>query len=227
MNDFIDWFLGAVSSIDPVARTLIASLGIMLETSFLVGLVIPGDTIVLIASTAIQSTTEYFAMVGMVIVGSLLGETIGFFIGRRFGPQIRGSWLGRKLGVKRWQAADNYLDRRGGIAVFLSRFLPVLHSIIPLTVGMSKMRYRQFIAWTAAACVIWTFTYVTIAAVLREKYIQFSEKFDWAGWVFIGLIVAFVFVAWVVKKRIARTQAKFMDVPGDGDPTTIEDPLGS
>ncbi|MBK5237988.1 MAG: DedA family protein [Actinomycetales bacterium] len=225
MNDFINWFLGGVSSIDPVARTLIASLGIMLETSFLVGLVIPGDTIVLIASAAIKTPGEYYAMVGMVIFSSLIGETIGFFIGRRFGLQIRGSWLGRKLGVERWRAADNYLDRRGGIAVFLSRFLPVLHSVIPLTVGMSKMRYRQFISWTAAACIIWTVAYVTLAAVLRERYVQLSEKFDWAGWAFIGIVIGFVFVMWVIKKRIARTQAKFMDAPGDGDPNTIDDPL--
>jgi len=225
MNDFINWFLSGVSSIDPVARTLIAALGIMLETSFLVGLVIPGDTIVLIASTAIKTPGEYYAMVGMIIFGSLVGESIGFFIGRRFGLQIRGSWLGRKLGVERWRAADNYLDRRGGIAVFLSRFLPVLHSVIPLTVGMSKMRYRQFIAWTAAACIIWTVAYVTLAAVLRERYVQLSEKFDWAGWAFIGIVIGFVFVMWVIKKRIARTQAKFMDAPGDGDPNTIDDPL--
>lgn len=225
MNELITSFLDAVSSVDPVSRTLLASLGILLETSFLIGLVIPGDTIVLIASSAITTTGQYFAMIGMVFLGSMIGETIGFFIGRRFGPQIRSSWLGRKLGVKRWEAADNYVDRRGGIAVFLSRFLPVLHSIIPLTVGMSKMRYRQFIAWTAAACVIWTGVYVTLAAVLGERYTEFSERFDWAGWVFIAIVVGFIFVMWVIKKRIASSQAAFMDAPGDGNPNTIDDPL--
>lgn len=225
MNELITSFLDAVSSVDPVSRTLLASLGIMLETSFLIGLVVPGDTIVLIASSAITTTGQYFAMVVMVILGSLIGESIGFYIGRRFGPQIRASWLGRKLGVKRWEAADNYVDRRGGIAVFLSRFLPVLHSIIPLTVGMSKMRYRQFIAWTAAACVIWAVAYVTLAAVLRDRYAEFSERFDWAGWVFIAIIIGFIFVMWVIKKRIAHSQSKFMDAPGDGNANTIDDPL--
>jgi len=225
VNELINWFLGAVSDIDPVTRTLLASLGIMLETSFLLGLVVPGDTIVLIASSAITTMGQYFAMVGMVILGSLIGESIGFFLGRRFGPQIRGSWLGRKLGVERWRAADNYVDRRGGIAVFLSRFLPVLHSVIPLTVGMSKMRYRQFIAWTAAACVIWAFAYVTIASVLGERYAEFSQRFDWAGWAFIGIIIVFVFVMWIIKKQIARSQAKFMEAPGDGNPNTIDNPL--
>lgn len=50
MDDLLIWLLDTVQSIDPVARTLIAGLAVMLETSILIGLVVPGDTIVIIAS---------------------------------------------------------------------------------------------------------------------------------------------------------------------------------
>jgi membrane protein DedA with SNARE-associated domain len=170
---------------------------------------------------------EYIFMIVMVIVGSLTGETIGFFVGKYFGPKIRTSWLGRKLGPHRWQQAENYIDRRGGIAVFLSRFLPVLHSLIPLTVGMTKMKYRTFIAWTTAACVMWTFVYVTLAAVLKDQYEAFAAKYEWAGFLFIGIVVAFIIAVSLIKKRVEKTQEQYMDEPGDHDPTTIENPLGS
>ncbi|MDH6422424.1 DedA family protein [Aurantimicrobium minutum] len=227
MNEIINDILAAVASVDPVTRTLLASLFIMLETSFLVGLVIPGDTVVLISSTAITNLQEYIFMVVMVIVGSLTGETIGFFVGKYFGPKIRTSWLGRKLGPHRWEQAENYIDRRGGIAVFLSRFLPILHSLIPLTVGMTKMKYRTFIAWTSAACVIWTFVYVTLAAVLKDQYEAFAAKYDWAGFLFLGIVVAFVIAVSLIKKRVEKTQEKYMEEPGDHDPGTVENPLGS
>ena len=227
MNEIINNILSAVASVDPVTRTLLSSLFIMLETSFLVGLVIPGDTVVLISSTAITNLQEYVFMVVMVIVGSLTGETIGFFVGKFFGPKIRTSWLGRKLGPHRWQQAENYIDRRGGIAVFLSRFLPILHSLIPLTVGMTKMKYRTFIAWTAAACVIWTFVYVTLAAVLKDQYEAFAAKYEWAGFLFIGIVVAFIVAVSLIKKRVEKTQEKYMDEPGDHDSRTVENPLGS
>ena len=227
MNEIINNILATVASVDPVTRTLISALFIMLETSFLVGLVIPGDTVVLISSTAITNLQEYVFMVVMVIVGSLTGETIGFFVGKFFGPKIRTSWLGRKLGPHRWQQAENYIDRRGGIAVFLSRFLPILHSLIPLTVGMTKMKYRTFIAWTAAACVIWTFVYVTLAAVLKDQYEAFAAKYEWAGFLFIGVVVAFIVVVSLIKKRVEKTQEKYMDEPGDHDSRTVENPLGS
>lgn len=227
MNEIINNILSAVASVDPVTRTLLSSLFIMLETSFLVGLVIPGDTVVLISSTAITNLQEYIFMIVMVIVGSLTGETIGFFVGKYFGPHIRRSWLGRKLGPHRWEQAENYIDRRGGIAVFLSRFLPILHSLIPLTVGMTKMKYRTFIAWTSAACVIWTFVYVTLAAVLKDQYEAFAAKYDWAGFLFLGIVVAIVIAVSLIKKRVEKTQEKYMDEPGDHDPGTVENPLGS
>lgn len=227
MNEILNNILSAVASVDPVTRTLLASLLILLETSFLVGLVIPGDTVVLISSTAITNLQEYVFMIVMVIVGSLTGETIGFFVGKYFGPKIRTSWLGRKLGPHRWEQAENYIDRRGGIAVFLSRFLPVLHSLIPLTVGMTKMKYRTFITWTGAACIIWTFVYVTLAAVLKDQYEAFAAKYDWAGFLFLGIVVAFIIVASLIKKRVEKTQEKYMEEPGDHDPGTVENPLGS
>jgi membrane-associated protein len=227
MNELITAFLNAVASVDASTRTLLASLGIMLETSFLVGLIVPGDTIVLIASSGISTLTEYFAMIVMVILGSLVGETIGFFLGRRFGPAIRSSWVGRKLGEQRWEAADNYLDRRGGIAVFLSRFLPVLHSLVPLTAGMTRMRFGVFIRWTIAACVLWTFTYVSLATVLKTQFVAFASESDWAGWALLGVIVLIVVISRVIKTRLGSREQRFMDAPGDGNPNTIDDPLDS
>ena len=106
-----------------------------------------------------------------VSVGALIGESIGFALGRYFGPWIRRSRLGGRIGERNWVRAENYLARRGGIAVFISRFLPVLHSLIPLTVGMSGMRYRTFLAWTAPACIVWAALYVSVgqAATTRSR----------------------------------------------------------
>lgn len=227
MNDIINYLLALVASIDPVTRTLLASFLIMLETSFLVGLVIPGDTVVIISSTAISSFPEYIFMVVMVIIGSLTGETIGFFVGKYFGPHIRRSWLGKKIGHHRWEQAENYIDRRGGIAVFVSRFLPILHSMVPLTVGMTRMTYKKFIAWTSASCTIWAVVYVTLAAVLKDQYEAFAAKYDWAGFLFLGIVVVIIIVFALIKKRIEKSQERYMDEPGDHDPRTVENPLGS
>ncbi|WP_309710708.1 DedA family protein [Pseudolysinimonas sp.] len=222
MNEVLLWILDLVRSVDPVARTLLAGLGIFLETSLLVGLIVPGDTIVLVAATGVETPTQYVALLVAVILGALGGESVGFALGRFFGPKIRDSRLGSRIGVRNWQRAANYVDRRGGIAVFVSRFLPVLHSLVPVTVGMSNMPYRRFLAWTAPACVLWAFAYVTFGSVAAVSYRDLASSLHFAGYLFVGAIVLFVVVIFVVKKLLERSESRHWDRAGDGDANTPE-----
>lgn len=211
MNDALTWILDLVQSVDPALRALLAGVGILLETSILIGLIVPGDTVVLVASTAVGSPAEYVALVVAVIIGALCGESIGFGLGRYFGPRIRESRLGRKAGTANFDRAEAYLAKRGGIAVFLSRFLPVLHSLIPLTVGMSPMRYRTFMAWTAPACVIWAFAYVTVGSLAAGGYRELSQELHGAGYVFAAVIALFVGLVFLVKKLLQKREAAHME----------------
>lgn len=204
MNEAIDSFLGFIQDIDPVLRTVLAGVSIMLETSVLVGLIVPGDTVVLVASTGVDGILEYLSLAVVIIAGALVGESIGFAIGRYFGPKLRGGTLGARLGPERLAKADRFVDRRGGIAVFISRFLPVFHSVVPMVAGMSTMRYRRFMAWTTPACTLWSFIYVSVGAGAAETYRELKDQFDWAGWVFIGIFVVFSLLVWVVKHFLMR-----------------------
>lgn len=229
MNEILAWFpdvvngfgeglnaalaaiLGFVESVSPVWRTLLVGIGMLLETSILVGLIVPGDTIVLVSSTAVVGPIEYISLVLVVIVGSLCGESIGFALGRHFGPRIRASRLGRRMGEKNWVRAENYLDRRGGIAVFLSRFLPVFHSVIPLTVGMSTMTYRRFMTWTIPASVIWAFAYVSVGSLAGGSYRELSDRLHSAGYIFVAIIAAFLLLVLIGKKVLGRIEARHME----------------
>ena len=204
MNEVLTWFLGSVESIDPVFRTLFAGLAILLETSVLVGLVIPGDTVVLVAATGVGSTPEFIALIIAIFVGALIGETIGFFLGSTFGPAIQHSKLGKLLGHKNWVAAEKFLDHRGGWAVFVSRFLPVLHSLVPLTAGIIGMRYWRFIAWTAPACIIWSTLYVTVGHTVALSYSALSESLKFAGYIIVGVILLFIVIMTLVKKALHK-----------------------
>ncbi|WP_020074849.1 DedA family protein [Cryocola sp. 340MFSha3.1] len=228
MNDALTWVLDLVQSVDPVLRTLLAGLGILLETSILIGLIVPGDTIVLVASTGVANPVEYVALVAVVIVGALCGESLGFALGRWFGPRIRTSRLGNRVGTRNFDRAEAYLARRGGIAVFLSRFLPVLHSLIPLTVGMSPMRYRTFMAWTAPACVLWAFAYVSVGSAAAGGYRELSRDLHWAGYAFVAVIALFIIAVFVVKKVLGKRESRHMEAaarepepPLDGADRTV------
>ncbi|WP_353809790.1 DedA family protein [Agromyces sp. SYSU T00194] len=226
MNQLLDVVLDSVASVDPVLRTFLAGLAIMLETSVLIGLVVPGDTIVLVSSTGVEGPVQFVALALTVIVGALAGESIGFAIGRWFGPHLRASRVGRWIGASNWHRAQTYLERRGGIAVFLSRFLPVLHSLIPLTVGMSTMSYRRFLAWTAPACVIWSFAYVGAGSAAAGGYRELSDELHWAGYLFVAAIVVFALVVLLVKRIVHRIEARHMHAHELADAETAETTTG-
>lgn len=210
VNEFLTWLLDTVQSVDPVLRTVLAGVAIMLETSVLVGLIVPGDTIVIIAGTAVATPLEGVVLGAVVVVGALVGESVGFWLGRWLGPRIRFSWLGRKVGEHNWTRAELYLRRRGGPAIFLSRFLPVLHSVVPLTVGMSGYSYKRFLAWTAPACVVWSTLYVSVTAAAAGTYRELADRLHYAGYVFVGVIVLFLLAVFVVKRLIHRREARHL-----------------
>ncbi len=117
MNEFLTWLLDAVQSVDPVIRTLLAGLAMMLETSVLVGSRDSrrhrrdrrGDG---------RSLAREGVLLGIaVVVGALLGESIGFWLGRFLGPRIQHSTPGTadrraELGALGKLSARAEADRR-------------------------------------------------------------------------------------------------------------------
>jgi membrane protein DedA with SNARE-associated domain len=215
VDDALTGLLDLVQSVDPLLRTLLAGLAMVLETSVLLGLLVPGDTVAVVSATAVVGPIEFASLVVALVLGALTGESIGFALGRHFGPAIRRSRLGRRLGEHNWIRAENYLARRGGVAVFVSRFLPVLHSLIPLTVGTSPMRYRTFLAWTTPACLLWATAYVSVGAAAAGSYRELADRLHGAGYVFVGIVVAFAVVVLLVKRLVHRREEKHMAHPDD------------
>ncbi|MDQ1550721.1 MAG: rane-associated protein [Actinomycetota bacterium] len=211
MNEFFNWLLATVHSVDPTLRVFLAGIAMLFETSILLGLIVPGDSIVLVAATAVNGPVEFISLAVAVILGSLAGESIGFWLGHFFGPRIRRSRLGQRVGEKNWVRAETYLERRGGIAVAISRFLPVFHSLVPLVVGTSAMRYRVFIAWTVPACVIWAVTYISVGAFAAGSYRKLQGQLQGAGLIFVGIIVVALIIIFVIRRAIERRESRHMD----------------
>ena len=204
MNQFIDWLNTAVHTFDPIWRDVIAGFAIMLETSIFIGLIIPGDTVVLAAGTMVKDWIDFIFLFIAVMAGSFAGESIGFWVGRIFGARIRSSKLGLKISDKVWHRADTFVESRGGIAIAMSRFLPVLHSVVPLTAGMTKMSYRKFIAWTAGACAVWSSIYLGIGWFAHGAT-DALKQFKFGGAIFAGIIIVFLVIVTLAKKRLEKS----------------------
>lgn len=142
---------------------LTAALGVvmMLDTIPLVGILVPADVAILVA-TAGRSLTAGFAVATSVVLGCLIGWSASFFFGRWFGTSLRTSRIGTRIGSERWMAAERLLTS-GGIRVLMAApFLPVVNTLVPLAAGCLRISYRRFLPAVATGSILWTGLYITL-----------------------------------------------------------------
>jgi len=227
MNSFLDWLLNSVHSVDWLVRNVVAAFAVACETTLGVGLVVPGDTMAVIAGTGVTSPVDFLGLYLFVLLGSFTGESLGFWLGRTFGPRIRANRLGRRLGEKNWALADGFVDSKGGLAVALSRFLPVLHSLVPVVSGMTRMPYRVYIRWVMAACSVWAAGYISVGWALHSTYEVWLGRLKFGSLIFVGVVVVVVLVITFAKKQLERRAERLL-VAGELDQAVsdIEDQEG-
>lgn len=162
VGDLID----KVQTVDPTVRALLAGIAAMLETNVITGLLVPGDTVMLVASAAVQSPREGVLLAVLVSTGAFVGEVSGYWLGRWAGPTLhRRRWLRRRAGDQRIGTVARLVERRGGPWILTSRFIPVLRTVTPFVVGVHAFPFRRFVLWSAPSCVLWSAIYVTVYAM--------------------------------------------------------------
>jgi len=223
LGGVVQWALDLVQTVGPVWGTLVAGLAILCECTLFLGIVVPGDTIVIAASTGVRSPLHFVVLLVTVVVSTLIGQSLGFLLGRWAGPAVRRSALGRRLG-NGWDRAAAFVTRRGGWAVLISRFLPVLHALMPVTVGMSRMPYRRFIAWAAPAATVWALLYVGVGAAAAGSFRALEGRIHVAGYLFAGVLIAGVVIGLVGKRLLGRaTEADTTpEAAADSDPVPLD-----
>src|SRR6266540_2281805 len=174
MTELIQQLLDWLAAVPPISLYLLTSLFMVLETSMLVGLIVPGDAVVLLAATTVTTPGRFALLIGAATLGSLLGESIGYLIGRRFGGRIRFSRLGQRLGDHNWARASAFLNGRGARALLGVRFVAVAHALVPVVAGAVRLPYWRFIRWCAAGATAWSVTYVSVGAAAGTSWRQYG-----------------------------------------------------
>jgi membrane-associated protein len=178
---------------------------LVLETTVLVGLVIPGEVALLAAATTVGDAGEYLGLAAVAGVASLLGQSGGYLIGRGFGPRLRASWAGRRIGEQHWLRAEKVLHGGAGRAIIGSRFLAVAHSLVPVIAGTLRMPLRRFAPYTAIGAVVWGLVYVGLGSAASAA-VRGSAHL--VGPTFTAVVVAAVVTALVVRAVRKRRRAR-------------------
>jgi membrane-associated protein len=204
MPDLVDGLLEALAGLHPSAPYLLAGLFTALETSIGIGLLIPGDSVVLLAATTVTTPFRFAALVAVTVLGSVTGESVGCLLGRRCGIRVRTSRLGRRLGEDRWVRAEAFLTGRGGRAVAAARFVAVVHALVPVVAGTVRMPYRRFVGWAVVGAVAWSMLYVGIGVAAGASWREYGDRLGLVG-LTVGAVLVVVLVARATRRSSVPT----------------------
>jgi undecaprenyl-diphosphatase len=142
-------------------------------------------------------------VIALAIVGAITGDAVGYAVGRRFGPGLQSSRLGRVVGDKRWRSSEAFLLRRGGPAVFVGRFTAVLRALVPSAAGMAKLPYRTFALWNALGGSAWATGFVLVGYLAGESYKKVASYLGQGALALTAAIIILAVVVHFVRKRRA------------------------
>lgn len=161
-----------------------------LEASAFVGFLFPGETALVVGGVlAAQGGLPLAAVLAVGIAGAIIGDSIGYFVGRRYGVRVVRGVAGRWVSEQRLERARRYLAERGGRAVFLGRFTAALRVLVPGMAGMSGLGYREFLVWNVAGGTVWAGLAVLLGYLGGSSLLFLTHV---AGWVAVGALVLVV-----------------------------------
>jgi membrane-associated protein len=199
----VDWLEPAFLT----AGYLILAAGVLMERSLFVGLIVPGDLI--LALGGVYASEGKLSLVWVILVGiaaAICGESIGFWLGRRFGMRmIRHIPLVNRL-EKQFDASEDYFRRHGGKTVAIGRYATAAGAFIPFTAGVGKMKYGRFLMFDIPAIAVWA-TGIAIFGYAFGQHLAFIDKvLSRFGLIVLGLVIGFFLGRWLWKRVRGRRQ---------------------
>ena len=158
------------------------------ETGLLVGFLLPGDTLLVIAGL-LTHTNDVFGLniwwVALLIaLAAFVGGEVGYLIGHKGGPAVferKESGLFSRKNVERTNA---FFERYGGLTVILARFVPIVRTFAPVAAGVGHMPWKRYSLYNLIGAILWGF-----GLTMLGYLIAFIPPIAWFVTEYIDLIL--------------------------------------
>jgi undecaprenyl-diphosphatase len=146
------------------------------ETGAFVGLVVPGETVMLLGgAVAGQGAIDIYLLIAIAWFSAWLGDTTSFFLGRRLGREFVIKH-GPRVGIshERFEKVEDYFGRHGGKTIFIGRWISLVRAFAPFIAGSSGMGYRGFVPYSILGTGLWASLHILVGYF-------FSRSIETAG----------------------------------------------
>ena len=161
------------------------------------GVPLPGETALLVASVYAGAThrLDIALVIGAAGLGAVLGDNLGYLIGRLFGYRLLHRY-GRyvRLDERRLQLGRYLFDRHGGKVVFLGRFVSVLRMWAAFLAGANRMDWKRFFISNLGGSAVWAVVMGVLGYVFGNTVVQMSGLISIVSMVLATLLLGAILI---------------------------------
>lgn len=179
MHEFLDFLKNLIDPqwIGAHGGIYIVMFIIFAETGLFVGFFLPGDSLLFVTGMIIANSQLPFASdaanlfywISLIILCGIIGNFVGYWFGRKSGDLLFKKKDTLLFKQKHLHQAKEFYDKRGGVAIILARFLPIVRTFAPIVGGVVKMDYKKFALYNVVGSIAWVVSMVMMGYLLGEN----------------------------------------------------------
>ena len=177
---------------------------VFVETGLLLGFFLPGDSL-LVTAGLLASQPEIglniYVMAVVLSAAAILGDQLGYTIGRATGPRIFSREESLFFNRKHLIRAHEFYERHGGKTIVLARFMPIIRTFAPVVAGVADMRYRDFVVYNVAGGLLWVLSMLFTGYFLGRYVPGIDRHIEKVIIVVIFLSILPGIIAWLRRRR--------------------------
>ena len=184
---------------------------LFIETGFFFGFFLPGDPLLFISGVLIASTRgsveglsegigSLLYWMALFIASTLVGYYVGYWFGKKFGRYLQKKGDTLLFKRKHIEMAEAFYNEKGGLAIIIARFLPIVRTFAPIVAGMVGMEMKKFSWYNAIGAFIWVISITTLGYILGNNP-WVKSNLDYVVLGIVLLVTAPVVVKFILEKR--------------------------
>jgi membrane-associated protein len=208
VDAFVDLVSGLATgrhSLDELVRWggyVVLTAIVFTETGLLVGFFLPGDSLLITAGlVAATGHLNIWWLNGLLIVAAVVGDSVGYGIGRRLGPRLFTRPKSLLFNPRHVERTRNFYERHGSRTIVIARFVPIVRTFAPVVAGVGQMEYRRFVFYNIAGGVAWVTSMTWAGYLLGQAMPNVGDHIHIVVGIVILLSLIPIFVELVRERR--------------------------
>jgi membrane-associated protein len=180
----------------------IVTVVVLMERSLFLSLLVPGDVVLALGGVyAGRGDLELVAVILLGAVAGLISESVGFWLGDRFGAGLLERIPMVRRSVHKLPQIRRYFSRHGGKLVVIGRYATVAGTFVPFVAGTGRMPYRRFLLFDIPAVAVWAVGVSLVGYVLGRNLELIDRVISSFGWLMLAVLIGLVALLWWRRRR--------------------------